>query len=241
MYEELLAAFIIGISFSNAWVCILLGFSTTSGTSDSAEQKNVGLFFILGRFLGLMILGMVIVSLGFIFEGYIFYLLLLFAAFTIVFGLLIIFKVYHRIKNHGIFTKVKGKPSEQCNNAYLGAGSCIGKSKTDLKTGINPKGDMTKSYGFFLGVFRGATPCIKVLILAPLLLVSPLDLAIMMVLVFTAATTTYPVIGFLSANLFKNFRKYDTFVQTVGAVMLIGIGIFMMLNELAFNNAIIGV
>jgi cytochrome c biogenesis protein CcdA len=115
------------------------------------------------------------------------------------------------------------------------------KPKMDIEVGANPKREMTKRYGFGLGVFRGATPCLKVLILAPLLIISPLELAIMMVLVFTIATTTYPVIGFLSANIFKNFRKYDTFVQTAGAIMLIGIGIFMMLNELANNYAIIGV
>jgi hypothetical protein len=37
MYEELFVAFMIGISFSNAFVCMLMGFGTTA-----VERRNTG-------------------------------------------------------------------------------------------------------------------------------------------------------------------------------------------------------
>ena len=43
MLLELMVAAVIGISFGNAWVCILMSFGARS------EEKSVGLWFIAGR------------------------------------------------------------------------------------------------------------------------------------------------------------------------------------------------
>ena len=59
MFEELLAALVVGVSFSNAFVCIFLVFGISA-----AEQRNTGKYFILGRFIGLIILGLIIASVG---------------------------------------------------------------------------------------------------------------------------------------------------------------------------------
>ncbi len=247
IYEEILAAFIIGISFSNAWVCVLLGFGTTSGTTT--EQKNVGLYFIFGRFLGLMILGLIIISIGVIFEGYVSYLIIIFAVSTILFGFAIIVKIYHRLKKHrgDAVLNLRTHEPEQKHRVSIACHikRILPKPRTMQRNKISSEGindaqtlHLSKRYGFFLGVFRGATPCLKMLILTPLLLIVELPLAIVLIMVFAGATTLYPVLGFLTANLFTNFRKYDTYVQVVGASLLIGIGIFTILNHLITLNSL---
>ena len=166
---------------------------------------------------------MAIAMIGVFFEGYIFYLLILFGILTIIFGTFIIFKIYHRITKHRT-----GPDSNTCMQKH-----------GDQLTKHGSK--MTKRYGFFLGVFRGATPCLKVFILAPLLIVVELPLAFLMILVFASASTVYPIIGFLSANLLKNFGKYDAYVQVAGAIILISIGVFMILNHILFQGGSVGV
>ncbi len=204
--EELFAALIIGISFSNALVCILLGFGMTS-----AENKKAGKYFILGRFLGLVFIGMIIALFGMIFDGYVLYLLILFGVLTIIFGALVIAKIYYRSKNNH-------KHQKKCASKHY--------SRRAL---------------FLLGAFRGATPCFKIFILAPLLIVVDMQLAFLMILVFASASTLYPVIGFLSANLLSNFRRYDAYVQVTGAVLLISIGTFTIIKQLLAQSCPIGI
>jgi cytochrome c biogenesis protein CcdA len=236
MLEELFAAFVIGISFSNAFICILLGFGTSS-----VEQRQTGLFFISGRFVGLIIIGLLIALLGVFFSDQITYFIILFGILTIVFGGFIIFKIYRRYQRHSI----SGPKSPELNN-HIGSdnGGCMrfGHRNTNpgcsvhFRTNHNNQKNVnnenqhpstiTSRYSFFLGIFRGATPCLKLIILAPLLIVVELQLALLMILIFASASTLYPIIGFLSANLLTSFKKYDAYVQVVGAFVLISIGIF---------------
>lgn len=191
MMEELFAALIIGISFSNAFVCILLAFGMTS-----AEKKDVGKYFVFGRFLGLIILGLIIVSLGMIFDGFVIYLLIIFGVLTIIFGGLVIVKIYPRIRNRSMKSNFGSQDHADFNNqAYhynidrkcdqVGSQTHQRKGRCDHGShGINnghgkyfKSINMNKKNGFLLGVFRGATPCLKILILAPLLIVVELPLA----------------------------------------------------------------
>lgn len=241
--EELFVALIVGISFSNAMVCVLLGFSTSSG-----EQKKTGLYFIAGRFLGLIILGLIIALIGVIFIGYIFHLLITFSILTILFGAFIIVKMYYRYKSHKLDADdITDQHTVQQHK--IGPGMCHSNHKKHhCKHGHQgPRkhstqgSKATQRYGFFLGLFRGATPCLKILILAPLLIIVDLPLAFLMIIVYASASTIYPLIGFLSANLLKNFSKYDNYVQVTGAIILISIGIFMIFNQLLTQNCSIGI
>jgi len=272
MIEELIVAFLIGLSFNNAFICILLGFGITSNTNidnkassngsvtehqgytkncrgkgvvQNKKQRNIGMYFILGRFIGLLILGIIIALIGVIFIEFIFYFMILFAVLSIIFGAFIIYKVYHRIqhlKNHpnkglgGPLCRhniANGKLKKSKNSNGL---AWFGGSNSESRNG----GGITKQYSFGLGLFRGATPCLKVIILAPLLLIFPLPGAVLLILVFAATSTIYPLIGFLSANVINNFRKYDAYVQTTGAIIIISIGAYMIFNQFIIAECAIG-
>ena len=211
-------------------VCILLGYSTTT-----ADQKHTGLFFIGGRFLGLTILGLIIALLGVIF-----YLLVLFGILTIVFGAFIIFKMYHRYKKHNLNSSANATTQQTQKDRTCSTNEneepkfmCGHKRNLQIDTKTHK---ITRSYSFFLGIFRGATPCLKIIILAPLLIIVDLPLAFLMILVFTGASTIYPVIGFLAANVLKNFPKFDVYVQVTGAIILISVGVFTIFNHLSIHG-----
>ena len=91
---------------------------------------------------------------------------------------------------------------------------------------------LTKRYSLLLGLFRGATPCLKVFIIAPLLIAVDLWLAFWMVIIFAASSTVYTIIGFISASVLTSFWKYESYVQVAGASILIGIGIFTIITKL---------
>ena len=250
MFEELLAALVVGVSFSNAFVCIFLVFGIST-----AEQRNTGKYFIFGRFLGLIILGLIIASVGLVFDGYLTYFMLLFGVLTIIFGALVITKMYLKIKTQSSKPNCAGcshAHSVSDNNATSCQSSCdsnpscnatgnCGNNKSHFcfrKTSNSSK--LTKRYSFLLGVFRGATPCLKIFILAPLLIIVDLWLAFLMILVYALASTIYPIIGFLSANLLTNLRKYEIPVQVTGAVILISIGIFTIFKQLITQSCALG-
>jgi cytochrome c biogenesis protein CcdA len=212
--EELFAALLIGLSFSNAFVCIFLAFGIST-----VERRKTGAYFIAGRFIGVITLGLIIASIGFIFDSYKIYFLILFGILTIVFGGFVVLKMYLRIKN-----QKSNNTCTSCNNSNSCNSSCNENSNCPL-----------------LGVFRGATPCLKIFILAPLLIIVDLWLAFLMILIYALASTIYPVIGFLSASLLGNLRRYEAHVQITGAIVLISIGVFTIYKQLMIQSCTVGI
>jgi len=217
---------------------------------STVEQKKTGKYFIVGRFIGLIILGLIIASLGLIFDGYLTYFLVLFGVLTIVFGAVVILKLYLRMKNQKLDNFIVNDNHPNPNKNSFGChnkGRCQGLNKKpkhhkELKRHEMMKGERnTNRYSFLLGVFRGATPCLKIFILAPLLIIVELPLAFLMILVFAAASTIYPIIGFLSASILTNLRKYHAYVQITGAIVLISIGVFTIIKQLLVQNCPIGI
>lgn len=237
---------------------MLLGFGT-----NAAERRSTGKYFILGRYLGVVLLGMVIATLGLVFVGYMTNLILLFGVLTIVFGGLIairLFTKYRNVQKNAKLVQCTTKKScSSCSNmqnesGLLSCNSCTSSKTTDSSTGLVqcshecknlPKSlhgtNLTKRYTFLLGLFRGATPCLKIIIIAPLLIVVDLSLAFLMVLVFAAASTIYTVIGFVSASILTNFRKYENYIQATGACVLICIGVYTIFKYLLTQPCLLGV
>ena len=261
MLEELVVAFVIGLSFSNAFVCILLAFGLSS-----AEQKSAVIFFILVRFLGVLVLGVTIALVGVVFDGYLIYFLILFAALTMIFGALVIIRLYLKTRKQATdhdCSSCERQHKQSCPGnvninanaaaACQDAGACndtgacnevgLGRwlqRKTRSKI-LDKTTKITKRYSFVLGVFRGATPCLKIFILAPLLIVVDLPVALLMIVIYAGVSTIYPVIGFLSANLLTNFKKYESYVQAIGALTLISIGVYTIFKQLMVQSCAVGI
>ena len=95
----------------------------------------------------------------------------------------------------------------------------------EKKSGLKPTG------AFLLGVLRGAKPCVKLMVLAPLLIaVGPLY-AVVLSLVYALASSAYPVIGFLIASSVSYIPKYERAARVAGAAAMICIGLYMIVNE----------
>jgi ABC-type nickel/cobalt efflux system permease component RcnA len=256
MLLELIVAATIGISIGNVWTCIFMGFGTSS------KNRSVGKWFIAGRFLGLIILGSVISLLRFAAQDAIPIILLVFGISTITFGLFMLFG--HLFRTY--FSKEDSHPSpnRSISDNFIssllsyfmvvpGNRKCKGKNQEihrhDIqrhhpngrrKKECKKHGDFDKRYGFTLGVLRGATPCLKVVVLTPLLVAFGFPQSLLLILVYASASTVYPIIGYLSADILSKFEKYQWAFKVLGALILITIGIYTIIKVLMWNTTHIG-
>jgi cytochrome c biogenesis protein CcdA len=201
------------------------------GFGARTDSKLTGWYFIMGRVIGVIVLGMVIASIGFIFEGYTVYLLVIFGTLTIIFGLLVIFNKNINAKFR-LRPQFKLKPTATDGGTRIENKSCKGKHKNK---GHCRKARINNKYAFGLGIFRGATPCLKIIVMAPLLIVVDIQLALMMMLAYVGTSTIYPIIGHLTANIVTKFDKYDLYIRVAGAAVLIVLGIYSLVNILFLN------
>jgi len=205
---ELIAAAAVGVSFSNTWLCMLMSFGCGS------EGTRVGVRFILGRFVGLLIIGIAISAVGAITDVPPIYFVVIFGVASIVFGALMVV---------GLFTGPGGRFHKLKRAIRHSLGLC----KEPGKNG----GSKLSSGGFVVGVLRGATPCVKLMVLAPLLIyVGPVD-AIALVLVYALASTIYPLIALLTASALTTLPRYERALKLAGATVLIFAGFYAIVNE----------
>jgi cytochrome c biogenesis protein CcdA len=198
------------------------------GFGARSDSKLTGSYFILGRVIGVIVLGMVIASIGFIFQGYTIYLLVIFGVLTIIFGLLVIFN-----KNIGAKLRLrphfKLKPTATDGGTKIKHHCCRGKND---QNGLWHKAKFNNKYAFGLGLFRGATPCLKMIVLAPLLITVDIYLAFLMMLAYVGTSTIYPIIGHLTANIVTKFDKYDIYIRISGAILLVVLGTYSIVKIL---------
>ncbi len=254
MLLEIMVAAVLGISFLNAWTCILMCFGT------SAEYRSVGKWFIVGRFLGLMVLGSVISSLRFAAQDATPTILLIFGISTVIFGLFMIFKLSiktyfskrasaHTLKKSprdyimvsllSLFMVIPGnRKGKRFKNKYRNHTGCD--DHIHRKRGRCKKQGFERKYGFALGVFRGATPCAKVIVIAPLLVAVGFPSSLLIMGVYASASTIYPIIGYLSADLFSKFEKHQIALKVIGALILITIGVYSIINVVMWDSTHLG-
>ncbi|TET91295.1 MAG: hypothetical protein E3J35_03130 [Methanomassiliicoccales archaeon] len=199
----------------------------------SSESKIRGLNFILGRIVGLVFLGLAIAALGLFADIPPLYFVITFGVLSILFGFIVISQVTglgDRIVNVFRSKKqtVEGNPGHSPNpGKHHGKGECKG----GMKEGHKMR-KFKNSYVFALGVARGATPCLKIMILVPLLVSVDILLALAMILVYALTSTVYPVIGFLSGSLLRSVEKHALYVRVAAALILVGVGVYSIINVL---------
>jgi hypothetical protein len=251
MLLELMVAAVIGISFGNAWVCILMSFGARS------EEKNVGLWFIAGRFLGLIILGSVISLLRFAAQDVIPLVLLIFGISTLMFGILILLR--HYIENRfsspekdlsnrlvfsllSLFMVMPG--SQKCKDKSKGFKNiekCANHDHQRQRKRHKKHKNVSKRFGFSLGIIRGATPCAKVIVLIPLLVAFGFPQSLPLILVYATTSTVYPIIGYLSADVLTNFEAHRFKLRMLGAIILIVMGSYYIIKVLTWDAGHIGI
>ncbi len=225
----MIAAASIGISFGSAWLCAVVSFGVAS------EDKVRGIYFILGRIVGLVFLGLAIATFSFFADLPPLYFVVAFGVLSIVFGFIVLTQsTGHWERFAGLFRKNReigeGHPSNP--GKHGGKGDCKG----GMKEGHKMR-KFKNSYIFALGIARGATPCLKIMVLVPLLVSVDIYLALAMILVYALASTVYPVIGFLSGNLLRSVERHATYVRVAAALVLVIVGVYSIINVLTQTHA----
>jgi len=88
----------------------------------------------------------------------------------------------------------------------------------------------------FLGFVRGATPCLKLLLLVPLILTLPLYDSLAVTGVFAASSSIYSVLGIFGGYVLgMNFSERIPQLRKAGAFMLIAVGIYFAYKFWTFS------
>jgi ABC-type nickel/cobalt efflux system permease component RcnA len=257
MMLELIVAATVGITFANTWMCVLLTFGA------AAEGVDASKYFIVGRFIGVVAIGLLISSFRLALQEYMAYVFLTFGILSIAFGAIIIARQYlekrfkdrmraeglkndcsscAHAKGHGR-TEKKGLFGTSCGCGLFApiGSSCEHDHTQEGACGSwAPKQDGAGSkfgarYGFALGLFRGATPCAKILLLAPLLIVVEFPVSLLLILVYAATSTVYPAIGFMSARLLSRIKGRSLLIRAAGATVILVVGIFSILKFILYD------
>lgn len=191
----------------------------------------------MGRIVGLVLLGLLVATIGFFTDLSPLYFVLTFGVLSILFGFIVIaqtVRLRERVRHlfHRKTSSAGNSPSPASisgpidGRCHSGSGNAC-----EHREGYRMR-RFKNSYVFALGIARGATPCLKIMVLLPLLVAVDIYLALAMILVYALASTIYPVIGYLSGNLLRSVEKHSLYVKMGAAVVLVTVGIYSILNVL---------
>jgi ABC-type nickel/cobalt efflux system permease component RcnA len=260
MMLELIVAATVGITFANTWMCVLL----TLGAA--AEGVDASKYFIVGRFVGVVAIGLLISSFRLALQEYMAFVFLAFGILSIAFGAIIIARQYlekrykDRLKAEGtrkdcsscVHAEAHGRTERKkglfrsscgcglfspigssCDHDHDEQGGCASWTPTEEATNSS----FGARYGFALGLFRGATPCAKILLLAPLLIVVDLPVSLLLIIVYAGTSSVYPAIGFMSARLLSRIKGRTLLIRTAGAMVILAVGIFSILKFILYDGS----
>jgi len=163
------------------FMCSFLSF----GLALSGKKAAIG--FLLGRFLGLVLLGFLFTLVGFKFFPIPHkYLHIIFGVFIIVLGAMMLLR----------------KPGHKHNK-------------------------LNNKIGFGLGLFRGAlNPGRKLFVLFPLLIGVSIPKGLLISATYALSSSVYLVLGIIGGAALTRVFAYRRVITLVGAVILIGLGLF---------------
>ena len=251
--DLLLAAALIGFGFGNAFLCSLVAFGSTAGRGG-----RVCAAFIGGRFIGIMALGVVIALFGWYMDLNSRLMLLLFAVLSLIFGVLVLLcpkglarlRLLRRCEAGGCGSSCDTAQS-QIDGSVHDCSSCAASGSCALESsqagsqptvqghhrGLAKYHNLGTTPILFLGFVRGATPCLKILLLVPLILTLPFPDAMLLTAVFALSSTIYPTIGILGAGVLGTAVSERRVPQLTraAAVVMIGIGVYYLYKWWAFS------
>ncbi len=245
MLTDLYTAILLGLSFSNIWICALVIFSLQ--TSD----RSTGLGYISGRLLGIVgfvilfhIVGNVVKISSFSTDLISGISILLFAAYFI-------YKYRGsqdgHSKNFNIHKNISEKCEHNCDTCIVSKNTDVYKycescsddrescSSEDVQIepltrgarklwGKNSQGEINNKgflFGFFLGLIRGSAMCGRLVLLLPLAVKGSLISSVLVGIAFALSSTIYPVLIMFFGSYVLRAVKYRSQIVTVNSVFLI--------------------
>jgi len=201
----------------------------------TSDNRRAGSYFILGRAIGIIMIGLFFILLGSAVQGYLLYFILIFAVLSIALGLVMLYEAVTE-RDLGILERITFKVNKKkANKNYRKMKmhnydkNCKGKNNQISGKSVSIK---KKKDFFILGIARGATPCLKIIVLVPLLIVSGLAFSFVLLIVFAISSSVYPIIGFLGTSLLDGFNKYSRHLKVIGAILIIVLGFYVPANHI---------
>jgi len=242
MWQEVGVAALVGLALSDSWLCLMMG------ASFAASDRRMGWGFLAGRTLGVLGLLLIVGLLGAALlpsrEG----LVVIFAASSMAVAAILVMSALRP----GLFggchepTRVAadgGEPEAEAGDAHSCGRGCEGcTERHDGKDGrpICPRlpqrlvgmltGRSPWAAGLALGGFRGAMPCLKVLIIVPLLVASPPGTVVLMAIAFALTSSVYPVIGLTSGRTIARVLGQGHRLRLAGATGVAVVGVVTLVR-----------
>lgn len=236
MWQEVGVAAMVGLALSDAWLCLFMG------ASFATADRRMSWGFMVGRTVGVMALLLVIGLLGATLLPSKEWLVVLFAASTLGVALVLAVSVYRPgLLGGGCAhdTNVScdgGEPDGTgCGQGCEGCGAddaVEGGGCAHMPQGLVRRlsGQSPLVAGLSIGAVRGAMPCLKVLIITPLLIVSPPVTVMAMAVAFALTSSIYPLIGLVSGRTITSMGNNGRRVRLAGALGVAAVGIVLLVR-----------
>lgn len=227
--NDLITAVFVGLSFGNLWLCVLLTYTLQT------TNRNVCLGFLIGRLIAVFTLAITVSLLGKL-------LMIPLAVLQIISGsILFLYSIYICVRylvirgkkenihhnfncSHNCNSCTKSQTENICEVCHNESGDCLAQSdkvnQLILMSKQNKKGISAIIFGIQLGIFRGSVLCGKLMLLLPLLIHAPTFHAIAIALLFTIASSIYPIAGFLLGKLAMKLIRFKRLALFISSVLL---------------------
>lgn len=227
--NDLITAALVGLSFGNLWLCVLLTYTLQT------TNRNVCIGFLVGRLIAVFTLAIAVSLLGKllpiplallqIISGSI---LLLYSIYIFVRYLIIKGKkeTFHHTStcSHDCNSCAKSQTENICEACHNESGDCLAQSdkvnQLTLMAKQNRKGMSAFLFGMQLGIFRGSVLCGKLMLLLPLLIHAATFHAVAIAMVFTLTSSIYPIAGFLLGKLAMKLIRFKRLALFISSVLL---------------------
>jgi ABC-type nickel/cobalt efflux system permease component RcnA len=244
MMADLYTAILLGLSFSNIWICALVIFSLQT------SHKSTGAGYIIGRFAGIIVFVVLFHIAGNSIKISAFYLDMLSAISVLMFGIYFIYK-YSRGQveeghYHNLHTKISEICEHNCNTCIISKNPEIHKycedcsdkerdcSSEDIQIepltrearrlwGKNSYGAQKSGllFGLFLGLLRGSAMCGRLIILLPLAIKGTLLNSILVGFSFALSSSIYPLAILIFGDYILRLVKHRRAIIIANSLFLI--------------------
>ena len=230
MWHEVAAAALVGIALSDSMLCVFMG------ACFASADRRLGRGFIAGRTLGVLALCLAVGWLGsaLLVDGPV--LVVAFGASSLAVAAVIAAtsvrpsRVGYCHDAQGAQDGLLAADGGSCDGDCAACGGSEGAHTHDACANVPRRlSSLARSRrpllaGLALGMVRGATPCLKVALLVPLLLVSPPGTVLLMSLAYVATSSLYPAIGLLAGRRLGEVLRDDRAVRIAGALGIALVG-----------------
>lgn len=227
--NDLLTAALVGLSFGNLWLCVLLTYTLQT------TNRNVCLGFLIGRLIAVFALAITVSLLGKLLPIPLALLQIVSGAILLAYSIYICVRyviikgkkesAHHNAHcSHDCNSCIKSQTEDICETCHSENGDCLAQSdKMDqlrVMSKQDKKGISAITFGIQLGIFRGSVLCGKLMLLLPLLIHASTVRAIAIALLFTITSSIYPIAGFLLGALAMKLIRFKRVALLISSALL---------------------